>query len=75
MLVYGIKFKMTDLVMMKFGAEHTLNKYLGVSAPGEAAPDIKRSFLRFRANEEKENLHSFGLEFGVDKPHQYEKIK
>ena len=50
MLVYGIKFKMTDLVMMKSGVEQSLNKYLGVSAPGQAAPDIKRSFLRFRVN-------------------------
>ena len=34
MLVYGFRFKLTDFVMMKFGAEQYLNKYLGVSAPG-----------------------------------------
>ena len=68
MLVYGVKFKMINLVLMKFGAEKTLQKFVGQSAPGQAAPDIKRSFLRFRvnsvitqANEEKDNLHSFGL--------------
>ena len=34
MFCYGKKFNLTDFVMMKFGAEQYLNKYLGVSAPG-----------------------------------------
>lgn len=48
MLCYAAKYKLYDLAIMKFRAELYLNKYLMVSAPGEAAPSVKQSYIRLK---------------------------
>lgn len=39
-------FKLHDLAIAKFEVSKLLGKYLSVSAPGEAGPSVKQSYLR-----------------------------
>ena len=47
-LVQGTKYNLADFVTAKFNIEQVLNKYLLVSAPGEASPIVKRSYLKLK---------------------------
>jgi hypothetical protein len=48
LLCHAARYKLYDYAIAKFNAEKYLNKYLLVSAPGEAAPCLKQSFLRLK---------------------------
>ena len=48
LLVHANHYRLVDLAISKFKAEKYLNKYLSVSAPGEVAPSLKRSYLELK---------------------------
>lgn len=48
LLCHAARYKLYDFAIAKFNAEKYLNKYLLVSAPGEAAPSIKQSYMRLK---------------------------
>ena len=56
MLCYSAKYNLYDIVLAKFSAEQYLNKYLLVSAPGEAAPSVKQSYIRLKVDHHLDRL-------------------
>lgn len=51
MLCHGARYNVYNFVVAKFNAAKYLNKYLLVSAPGEAAPSIKQSYIRLKVQQ------------------------
>lgn len=50
LLVQGSRYKLVDFAIAKFELERYLNKYLNVSAPGEAVPSLKKSFIKLKVS-------------------------
>ena len=50
LLCHAARYNLYDLVFTKFAAEQFFNKYLNVSAPGQAAPGVKKSYLRLKVS-------------------------
>jgi hypothetical protein len=46
-LVNAYRLKLHEFAIAKFEIAQTLDKYLSVSAPGLASPNLKQSYLKF----------------------------
>lgn len=50
LLANAYRLKLHDFAIMKFEAASIVSKYLSVSAPGEAGPSVKQSFIKLTAH-------------------------
>jgi len=48
MLVHAARYNLYPAVMMKFGMEKGLGKFLQAGAPAGAPPNIKQSYWKFK---------------------------
>ena len=50
LLVLSSRYNLVDFAITKFELEKYLNNYLNVSAPGEAVPSLKKSFIKLKVS-------------------------
>lgn len=64
LLANAYRIKLHDFAVMKFDVAKALSKYFSVSAPGEAGPSLKQSYLKLTAQSDKlagDKLQSLGF--------------
>lgn len=47
LLVNAYRLKLHEFAIAKFEISQVIDKYLSVSAPGQASPDLKQSYIKF----------------------------
>lgn len=47
LLVNAYRLKLHEFAIAKFEISQVIDKYLSVSAPGQASPEVKQSYLKF----------------------------
>lgn len=53
LLASGYRFKLHQFAIAKFEIAKKIKKYYSVTAPGEAGPSLKQSFLKFSVQKYK----------------------
>ena len=62
LLALGQDIQLAHIAVNKFSFEKEFGKYLSVTAPGEAAPNIKQSYIKLKAeNSAKEHKKTSSL--------------